>query len=105
MTLTTHRFHSFETLVRARDWLGWIGIPSDQIEVSSTGVPTLSVQTEFDRLPEVEMVINAAELTDPQGWPAFDTIVPYQPMPMGRVSLPADTTELNTARIGWHPVD
>jgi hypothetical protein len=105
MTLTTHRFHSFETMVRAREWLGWIGIPSDQIEVSSTGLPTLSVQTEFARLPEVEMVINAAELTDPDGWPPFDTVDPYQPMKIETTPSPSDTIESNTARIGWHPVD
>jgi hypothetical protein len=105
MTLTTHRFHSLETMVRAREWLGRIGIPSDQIEVSSTGVPTLSVQTEFARLPEVELVINAAELTDAQGWPAFDTFVPYHSIQFETTTTPSVATESNTDQIGWHPVD
>ena len=77
MSMTTHRFHSVQTLARAQEWLGQIGITPDRIEVSSTGLPSMTVQTEFSRLPEVEMVINAAELTDPEGWPAHDAIGVY----------------------------
>jgi hypothetical protein len=105
MSMTTHRFHSFQTLARAQEWLGQIGITPDRIEVSSTGLPSMTVQTDFARLPEVELVINAAEMTDPDGWPALDEL---GPRPMAPIEVAAEATppqRLHTSPIGWHPID
>ena len=105
MSLTTHRFHSVQTLARAQEWLGQMGITPDRIEVSSTGLPSMTVQTDFSRMPEVEMVINAAELTDPDGWPAFDAPGNLAPVQIA-AAPPAETHEpLHTSPIGWHPID
>lgn len=105
MSLTTHRFQSVETLARAQEWLGRIGIGSDRIEVSSTGLPSLTIQTEFARLPEVEMILNAAELTDPDGWPAWDQSDPAAPFRFQAAPEPSRPDRVQTAPIGWHPVD
>lgn len=105
MSMTTHRFHSTETLARAREWLGLIGIGADRIEVIATGLPSMTVQTEFSRLPEVEMVINAAEMTDPDGWPSLDA---FGPIPSARIQVAAEATtpdRVHTSPIGWHPID
>jgi hypothetical protein len=103
--MTTHRFYSVQTLVRAQAWLGQIGIPADHIEVSSTGLPSMTVQTEFSRLPEVELVINAAEMTDPEGWPPWDTSGHFDVIQIAAAPPPAPEERLHTTPIGWHPID
>jgi hypothetical protein len=105
MSMTTHRFHSVETLARAQDWLGRIGIAADRIEVSSTGLPSMTVQTEFARLPEVEMIINAAELADPDGWPALDQFGDFTMMAVDAGARLDGGEHVHSTPIGWHPVD
>ncbi len=105
MSMTTHRFHSVQTLARAQEWLGHIGISPDRIEVTSTGLPSLTVQTEFSRLPEVEMVINAVELTDPDGWPALGSFGPTAPMQFAAAPASTPHDRVETSPIGWHPID
>lgn len=105
MSMTTHRFHSYETLARAQDWLGRMGIAADRIEVSSTGLPSMSIQTEFARMPEVEMVINAAEMTDPEGWPSLHTPGPFLPHRIEAAPEPQPHDRVHTSPIGWHPTD
>lgn len=105
MSMTTHRFHSVQTLARAQEWLGQIGITPDRIEVSSTGLPSMTVQTEFSRLPEVEMVINAAEMTDPEGWPALDAFGPGAPFRVEAAPQAMPHDRVHTSPIGWHPID
>ena len=103
MSLTTHRFQNFETLARAKEWLGQMGFPSDHIEVSSTGLPTMTIQTEFSRLPEVEMILNAAELTDPEGWPSYNELGNLRVKIVDVTPEPAPLTRSSTTPIGWHP--
>ena len=105
MSMTTHRFHSVQTLARAQEWLEQIGITPDRIEVSSTGLPSMTVQTDFSRMPEVEMVINAAELTDPEGWPAHDEFGTFAPMQIAAAPPGESHEHLHTSPIGWHPID
>jgi hypothetical protein len=105
MALSTHRFHSFETLTLARDWLGKMGIPSDHIHVSAVGLPSLMVETEVTRLPEVEMIINAAETSDPEGWPSWDTIVQWTPVHMDSGHDAASAIHTHSTPIGWHPIE
>jgi hypothetical protein len=105
MSMTTHRFHSVQTMVRAQEWLEQIGIPADHIEVSSTGLPSMTVQTEFSRLPEVELVINAAEMTDPEGWPPWDTPSRFEVIQIAVAPPPSQKEQLHTTPIGWHPID
>ena len=103
MSLTTHRFRTFQTLTLARTWLNQIGIPSDHIEVGAMGMPSMSVHTEFGRFPEVELIINAAELTEVDPWPAFDEFGSTIEFPRPAESIPIDRT--NTSPIAWHPID
>lgn len=105
MSMTTHRFHSVQTLARAQEWLGQIGISADRIEVSSTGLPSMTVQTDFSRMPEVEMVINAAELTDPDGWPAHDALGSFTPVQIAATPTSGEHERVHTSPIGWHPID
>ncbi len=105
MSMTTHRFHSVQTLARAQEWMGYIGIPGDRIEVSSTGLPSMTVQTEFSRLPEVEMVINAVEMTDPEGWPALGDFNAGEPFRIEAAPEAMPHDRVNTSPIGWHPID
>ena len=105
MSMTTHRFHSVQTLARAQEWLGQTGITPDRIEVSSTGLPSMTVQTEFSRLPEVEMVINAAEMTDPEGWPALGAFGTWEPFRIEAAPEPMPHDRVHTSPIGWHPID
>lgn len=105
MSMTTHRFHSVQTLARAQEWLEQIGITPDRIEVSSTGLPSMTISTDFARMPEVEMVINAAELTDPDGWPALDEFAPGLPMQIAVTPDPVADEHVHSTPIGWHPMD
>jgi hypothetical protein len=102
MSMTTHRFHSVQTMARAQEWLGQIGIPADHIEVCSTGLPSMTVQTDFARLPAVEMIINAAEMTDPEGWPSWGASGHFE---IAVAPPPAVEERLHTTPIGWHPID
>lgn len=104
MSMTTHRFSSIETLHRAQEWLTRLGIRPDQMEVSSTGMPTLTIRGASGLLAEVEMIINAAELGDEKGLPAFDEIDPTFVLPDAEPRLPEHDGEHNSP-IGWHPVD
>ncbi len=105
MIYTTHRFRNTETLARAQQWLGEVGIPSDQIEISSTGLPSLTVSTNFAQTAEVSLILNAVELTDPEGWPSLDetSSAPFSIIAVAPDSPPV--SEASTSPIGWHPTD
>jgi hypothetical protein len=105
MSQVTHRFHSYETLARAQEWLGELGFPSDHIEVCSTGLPTMTIHTEISRFPAVEMILNAADLTDPAGTPAYDELGDPRVSVYKVASEPATPTRTQTTPIGWHPTD
>jgi len=101
----THHFAHHETLRRARSWLIALGYTPDRMEVHPDGVPRLAVLVSPDELAEIEMVINAVERTDPEGWPSFwdvarqDRVYPTAPAAAdGGIGRPADV-------IGWHPPD
>ena len=71
MRYVTHHFANLETLDRARRWLVQLGFAPDQIESHTDGVPRLAVMVRPEQADEVRQLINAAELTDPKGWPSF----------------------------------
>lgn len=101
----THHFAHHDTLSRARAWLITLGYAPDRIEVHPDGVPRLAVAVSPNELAEIEMVINAVERTDPQGWPSFwdvarqDRVYPTAP--------PAAESGIGrrAEAIGWHPPD
>jgi hypothetical protein len=107
MRYVTHHFAHLETLSIARRWLVQLGFDPSQIETHTDGVPRIAVAVRPEEAAEVEMVINAAELTDPDSWPSFwDVAQQAHVYPV----LVEQTTELplphaRTTAIGWHPED
>ena len=71
MRYITHEFAHPETLDRARRWLVQAGFDPSRIEAHSHGVPRLAVAVEPGEAAEVAMLIDAAEASDPDGFPSF----------------------------------
>ena len=71
MRYLTHQFAHLETLERARRWLVHAGFDSSQIEVMTEGIPRIAIRVAPGEAVEAELIIDAAELTDPQGLPSF----------------------------------
>jgi len=103
----THHFGSQETLDRARSWLLELGFPPGSIEAHADGIPRLTVAVEPSWLSSVQMLIDAVERTDPQGWPGLWDVAHQVHVYPGKAvapALPAPSPGPRTA-IGWHPSD
>jgi hypothetical protein len=107
MRYVTHHFAHLETLELARRWLVQLGFDPGLIETHTDGVPRIAVAVQPEESAEVELVINAAELTDPNAWPSFwdvarqDHIYPEHDAKAGELPL----HHARTTAIGWHPED
>ncbi len=66
-----HHFAHHETLRRACDWLGQLGFHPDRPMPGDADVPWLTISVPTSQLAEVELLVNAAENSDPLGWPSF----------------------------------
>jgi hypothetical protein len=71
MRYLTHQFAHLETLDRARRWLVHAGFDPSQIEVMTDGIPRIAVKVAPGQAAEAEFIIDAVELTDPEGLPSF----------------------------------
>ena len=71
MRYLTHHFAHPETLQRARRWLVQAGFDPGQIEAVTSGIPRIAVRVSPGESSAVEQIINAVELTDPDGLPSF----------------------------------
>lgn len=71
MRYLTHQFAHVETLERARRWLLQAGFDPSQIEAVAEGIPRISVRLKPGQASAVEQIIDAAELSDPEGLPSF----------------------------------
>ena len=71
MRYITHEFAHTETLDRAQRWLIQAGFDPNRIEVHHQGIPRIAVAVEPGEAAGVELVINAAESSDPEGLPSF----------------------------------
>jgi hypothetical protein len=109
----THHFAHRETLSRARSWLVKLGFQPHEIQASVSGIPRLVVAVPSDRREELQMLINAVERTDPDGFPSFWEMArpsldgpgeaePFVPAP--EPSVPEPKLRHETV-IGWHPPD
>jgi hypothetical protein len=67
----THQFAHLETLQRASRWLVHAGFDSSQIEAVTEGIPTLALRVSPGEAFAAVQIIDAAELTDPEGLPSF----------------------------------
>lgn len=107
MHYVTHQFAHHDALERARKWLLQLGFDPGQIETHTEGVPRISVRVAHEQIEEVELVINAAELADPYGWPSFWELAPKEqvaPVPIQSMEFAAPHLH-QTTPIGWHPPD
>jgi hypothetical protein len=104
----THQFAHPETLERARRWLIQAGFDPSRIEVHVHGTPRLAVAVEPGEAAEVEMLIDAAEEGDPDGFPSYWEharnlhVYPQEPAPPAAASLPPHSSSFV---VGWRPMD
>jgi hypothetical protein len=101
----THHFAHHETLNRARSWLMQLGFAPDRLEVHANGVPRLALTVDPLELAAVEMVVNVAERTDPQGWPSFWDVARQDHVYPAAAPEPPSTGGRSGEAIGWHPPD
>jgi hypothetical protein len=107
MHYVTHYFANLETLSRARRWLAQLGFDPGQIESHTDGVPRLALMVKPGQVDEVQLLINAAELTDPAGWPSFwdvaqqTHVYPCESEPVAALEL----HQAHSTEVGWHPPD
>ncbi len=108
MRYLTHAFAHPETLQRVRRWLVQGGFDPSRIEVHAHGTPRLSVFVERGETAEVEMIIDAVERTDPDGFPSFWDLsrVRHTARPVEKPSI-AETPQPRSASfvVGWRPLD
>jgi hypothetical protein len=107
-TYITHQFAHCETLDKAERWLLQLGFQPGQIEVHRDGVPWISVLVSGDQWDEAQMVFEAAELNDPDGWPSFWQLAKMPHPHFDAPPLDATASAVVTARpspVGWHPDD
>jgi hypothetical protein len=71
MRYLTHQFAHLETLERARRWLVQAGFDPTHIHAMADGIPRIAVLLAPGQAAEAELIIDAAELTDPEGPPSF----------------------------------
>jgi len=108
MWYVTHEFAHPETLERARRWLVQAGFDPSRIEVYSTGTPRLAIAVDGGEAAEVELLIDAAEATDPEGYPSFWELA-HQPHLHAQIEEPIESTTPETHSesfvVSWRPLD
>ncbi|MGO9465133.1 MAG: hypothetical protein ACLQIB_48255 [Isosphaeraceae bacterium] len=108
MRYVTHQFAHLETLERARRWLLQVGFDASRIEAHTQGIPRLAVAVEPGEAAEFELVVDAAESTDPDGNPSFWDLARQKHIYLqtGEESgeVPA-ASQPHTFVIGWRPID
>ena len=103
----THHFAHRKTLNRARAWLADLGFQPHQIRANLTGTPRIAVTVPPGQLGEIRMLINAVELTDPDGFPSFWDLAKPSHTDSGtpeEAGVPEPEKTRRTA-IGWNPPD
>lgn len=71
MRYLTHSFAHAETLDRARRWLIHAGVTPERIRVHHHGIPSLIISADPAEFDSLNMIIRAAEITDPDGLPGI----------------------------------
>jgi len=104
----THEFAHPETLDRVRRWLVQAGFDPSRIEAHSHGVPRLAMAVEPGEAAEVAMLIDAAEASDPDGFPSFLELARQRHVyPQLEKSDDSAAAAAQSASfvIGWRPID
>jgi hypothetical protein len=108
MRYITHQFAHLETLERARRWLLQVGFDASRIEAHTQGIPRLALAVEPGESAEVELVIDAAESTDPDGNPSFWDLARQRHIYLQAPANLQQTPELSEPHsfvVGWRPID
>ena len=104
----THTFAHRETLSRALFLADALGFHPRQINAPSVHIPRLMIPVEPDRLAAAQMVINAVESADADGFPSFwDKAETHfgPPIEFHQDMASAQDTKPHSSVIGWHPLD
>jgi hypothetical protein len=104
----SHQFAHLETLDRARRWLIQNGIEPSRIEVHTDGIPRLAVAVDAGQFAEVELLISAAESSDPDGNPSFWDLARQKhvyPETPEASDLADPHTRSESFVVGWRPLD
>ncbi len=102
----THHFAHYETLCRACDWLGRLGLHAEPSPGLDQGTPRLTMMVNPGQLAAVELLVNALEGADPEGWPSFwDDAQHAHSAPPPVVDRGPTSTSGRPDPIGWHPID
>ena len=108
MRYITHEFAHPETLDRARRWLIQAGFDSSRVHAHTQGIPRLAVAVEPGEMAEVAMLIDAAESSDPDGFPSFLELARQRhiyPQPEKSDDSVAVAARSASFVIGWRPID
>ncbi len=108
MRYITHQFAHLETLERARRWLLQVGFDASRIEAHTQGIPRLAVAVEPGESAEVELVLDAAELTDPEGNPSFWDLARQKHIYLQPAADPwqfSEASQPHSFVVGWRPID
>jgi hypothetical protein len=100
----THTFAHRETLNRAHSWLTSHGFHARQ---HTSGIPRIMIVDEPYRLAAAQMLINAAESADPDGFPGLwdDARLPHYAPQESAADFRPEPARPRTSAIGWHPLD
>jgi hypothetical protein len=104
----THQFAHTETLDKARRWLVQAGFEPSRIQVQMHGMPRLAVAVGPGEFAEVEMLIDAAEVSDPDGFPSLMELARREhvyPEPDEPAEILAHPARAASFVIGWRPID
>lgn len=107
-TYITHHFAHLDTLDRAYRWLLQIGFDPAKIESHREGSPWISVRISQNERAEAEMIFEAAELNDPDGWPSFWELakVPHPHfVPTPESATASTVVTAKASPVGWNPID
>ena len=103
----THHFAHHESLSRAHTWLTQLGFDPRPSGTHDSGIPRIVMMVEPHRLDAVNLLINAVERGDPDGFPSFwDEARQTHSAPEESLeAVSPDRTERQSSVIGWHPLD
>jgi len=108
MRYITHQFAHVETLERAMRWLIQAGFDPSRIEAHRQGIPRLAMAVEPGESAEVELIVDAAESTDPEGNPSFWDLARQKHIYLdtGEVTAKSPVDEQpHSFVVGWRPID
>jgi hypothetical protein len=107
MRYITHQFAHVETLERTVRWLLQAGFDPSRIEANRQGIPRIALAVGPGESAEVELIIDAAESTDPDGNPSFWDLARQKHIYVecGNTEKPTPEYQPNSFVVGWRPVD